>query len=51
MKNNKQRVQMRALGLVSKVAIHEARKSANTSCIALAYQDKLPEAVKSLRKF
>jgi cyclic lactone autoinducer peptide len=37
--------------LVSRIAIKEACKSANTSCITFAYQPKLPDAVKKLRKF
>ncbi|WP_312693503.1 cyclic lactone autoinducer peptide [Caproiciproducens sp.] len=48
---SKKSIQIQALKLVSKVAIYEARKSANTSCVALAYQPKLPDAAKRLRKF
>ncbi|MGX8709886.1 MAG: cyclic lactone autoinducer peptide [bacterium] len=51
MKNGQKNVKMKALDLVSKIAMQEARQSANTSCVVLAHQDKLPEAVKSLRKF
>ncbi|QAT51320.1 cyclic lactone autoinducer peptide [Caproiciproducens sp. NJN-50] len=40
-----------ALKLVSKVAFLEAYQSANTSCICLSYQPKLPSAAKRLRKF
>lgn len=44
-------VKVKALELVSKIAIQEARKSANTSCVGFAYQPQLPSAVKKLRKF
>jgi cyclic lactone autoinducer peptide len=39
------------LGIVSKIAYHEASKSANTSCPLFTYQSKLPQNVKELRKF
>nr|WP_319488913.1 cyclic lactone autoinducer peptide [uncultured Caproiciproducens sp.] len=49
MKNNS--IKTKALSMASKVAFHEARKSANTSCPLFAYQPQIPEAVKKLRKF
>ncbi len=51
MKNSKTNLKGKALSLISKVAFIEASKSANTSCICFAYQPKLPNAIKKLRKF
>lgn len=51
MKNSQGNVKMKVLGFVSRIAMKEARQSANTSCVVLAYQTKLPEAVRNLRKF
>jgi hypothetical protein len=51
LKSIKKNVKARALGLVSKIAIQEVRRSANTSCVVLAYQPQLPEAAKKFRKF
>jgi AgrD protein len=49
--NMKSSIKTTALKLVSKIAIKEACKSANTSCAGFAYQSKLPDAAKKLRKF
>lgn len=46
-----QTIKQTALSLMSKLALHEARKAANTSCVTLTYQPKLSENVKKLRKF
>ena len=51
MKSSKKNVKTMVLGLVSKIAIQEARKSANTSCVTLCYQPHLPDVAKKLRKF
>lgn len=48
MKNS---IKGRVLKLVTKVAVNEASRSANTSCMCFAYQPKVPKAVKKLRKF
>jgi cyclic lactone autoinducer peptide len=44
-------VKLEAMKIISRVAAHEARKAANTSCVTLTYQPKLSEDVKKLRKF
>lgn len=44
-------IKQKAMELVSKVAFHEARKAANTSCVTLTYQPKLSENIQKLRKF
>lgn len=47
----KNQIEKKMLGVVSKVALGNAKKTANTACIFLGYQAKLPESVKNLRKF
>lgn len=47
----KSSMKFQAMRLVSKLAQKEAIKSANSSCMCFAFQPKLPEAVKKLRKF
>lgn len=49
--NQKKNVKVRIMSVLSKFAFHEATQSANSSCIFWAYQPKLPDAVKKLRKF
>ncbi len=44
-------IKNRTLKLVSQIAAKQANKSANTSCMAFAFQPELPKTVKKLRKF
>jgi len=44
-------IKMKMMELISKVAMQESRKSANTSCVTFSYQPQLPDVVKKLRKF
>lgn len=36
---------------IAKIAFYSAKQSANSTCTAYHFQDKLPETVKNLRKF
>lgn len=39
------------MDVVSKVALNNAKKTANSACCFFGYQAKLPQSVKKLRKF
>ncbi|WOO36379.1 cyclic lactone autoinducer peptide [Anaerocolumna sp. AGMB13020] len=47
----KNQVEKKVLNAVSKIAIGNAKKSANSACVFFGYQAKLPESVKELRRF
>lgn len=47
----KSQVEMKLLNAVSKIAMGNAKKTANSACVFVAYQAKLPTSVKELRKF
>ena len=47
----KNEMEKKVLSLVSKVAMGTAKKTANSACVFLGYQPKLPEAVNKLKKF
>lgn len=47
----KDRLEKKLLNAVSKIAMGNARRSANSACVFFGYQAKLPESVKNLRKF
>ncbi len=47
----KSQLEKRLLNAVSKIALGNAKKSANSACVFFGYQAKLPESVKNLRKF
>lgn len=47
----KNQVEKKLLNAVSKIAIGNAKKTANSACVFFGYQAKLPESVKALRNF
>jgi len=47
----KKQINQLVLKAISKAAFKTAKTSANTSCAFVAYQPKVPQSVKSLRKF
>ena len=47
----KKQINQLVLKAISKAAFETAKSSANTSCCFVVYQPKVPEAVKTLRKF
>ena len=46
----KSQLEKKVLETVSKIAMGNARKTANSACVFFGYQAKLPESVKSLKK-
>ncbi len=47
----KKQVERAVLNMVSKVALDSSKKAANTACVFIGYQSKLPQSVSKLRKF
>ncbi len=47
----KNQFEKKMLDVVSKVAMSNAKKTANSACVFFGYQSKLPDSVKTLRKF
>lgn len=47
----KKQIEEKVLKMVSKVAYSSAKESANTACVFVGYQSKLPQSVSKLRKF
>ncbi|MFV0344582.1 MAG: cyclic lactone autoinducer peptide [Anaerocolumna sp.] len=47
----KNQMEKKMLDVVSKLAMSNAKKTANSACVFFGYQSKLPESVKNLRKF
>lgn len=39
-------IQKKAMKMISKMAYQTAKKEANSSCLCIAYQPKMPEALK-----
>ena len=39
-------LQRKAMKMISKMAYQTAKKEANTNCLCIAYQPKMPEALK-----
>lgn len=47
----KEQLKKVSLNLASKAILNSAQKEVNTYCFFLAYQPKLPESAKKLKKF
>ncbi|MGB8455009.1 MAG: cyclic lactone autoinducer peptide [Anaerocolumna sp.] len=47
----KNEMEKKVLKVVSKVAMGSAKKTANSACVFLGYQPKLPQSVNKLKKF
>lgn len=47
----KNEMEKKVLTVVSKLAMSSARKTANSACVFLGYQPKLPQSVNKLKKF
>ncbi len=47
----KNEMEKKVLTVVSKLAMGSARKTANSACVFLGYQPKLPQSVNKLKKF
>ncbi|BCJ95456.1 hypothetical protein acsn021_30250 [Anaerocolumna cellulosilytica] len=47
----KNQVEKKMLNVVSKLAMGNAKKTANSACVFFGYQQKLPQSVKNLKKF
>lgn len=47
----KNQMEKRLLNVVSKVAMGTAKKTANSACVFVGYQPKLPQSVNNLKKF
>jgi cyclic lactone autoinducer peptide len=47
----KNEMENKVLAVVSKVAMKTAKKTANSACVFLGYQPKLPQSVNKLKKF
>ncbi|SHO50308.1 cyclic lactone autoinducer peptide [Anaerocolumna xylanovorans] len=47
----KNQLEKKVLNAVSKIAMGNAKKSANSACVFFGYQAKLPDSVKELKKF
>lgn len=44
-------MEKKVLTVVSKLAMGSAKKTANSACVFLGYQPKMPKSVNSLKKF
>ncbi|WFR59866.1 cyclic lactone autoinducer peptide [Anaerocolumna sp. AGMB13025] len=47
----KNEMENKVLTVVSKLAMGTAKKTANSACVFLGYQPKLPQSVNKLKKF
>lgn len=47
----KDQLEKKVLNAVTKIAMGNAKKSANSACVFFGYQAKLPDSVKALKKF
>ncbi len=47
----KNEMEKKVLTVVSKLAMGSARKTANSACVFLGYQPKLPQSVNKLKRF
>ncbi len=47
----KNEMEKKVLTVVSKLAMNNARKTANSACVFFGYQPKLPKGSEKLRKF
>ncbi len=47
----KNEMEKKVLNVVSKLAMGTAKKTANSACVFLGYQPKLPQSVNKLKKF
>jgi AgrD protein len=46
----KKEMEKKVLTVVSKLAMNSAKKAANSACVFLGYQPRLPQSVNNLKK-